>query len=189
MPRWVVRSVMLIIIAPVLGVFVWYGVSFYPYIDKLDEISSNGTKSIDSITPEFYKYAVVAESKNGIRIYSMRQAYWSLVFSGKQRRNNLEWHGNNLLWVMASYIHFDENEIFGIWVNCAVFGCGKGLNAVALKYYGKALYNLNEKELAGMAALVRNPQKYKPGSERSEERIRVIIEKTVNPDTHHNKSL
>ena len=107
---------------------------------------------------------------------SARQAYWSLVFKDK-RSGNLSWHLNNLLWEMASCLHFGEQEVFGLWVNCALFDCGEGLREAARKYYGKRLPELSRRELAGLVVLVRSSTRFKPGSEGSEKRINEILEK------------
>lgn len=184
MRKYIARVFILTIVTPVIGLVIWYCVSFYPNLKELNKVSIEGNISIDNVNPIFSSFVVNSESKKGIRIYAMRQAFWSLVFEN-EGKGNISWHGNNALWFLASYIHFDEKEIFGIWVDCALFGCGKGINTAALKYYGKELHMLTEKELAGMAVLVRSPQKYKPGSKSSEERIKEIMEKTLT----HNKAV
>jgi len=159
-----------------VGLIIWYGVSFYPNLKKLELISNRGNETVLDVKDKFYAYAVIAESERNIRLYAMRQAYWSLVFN-EVKGSTIIWHSGNTLWLLASYIHFDKSEIFGIWVDCSIYGCGKGLNVAANKYYKKNIPFLNKKELAGLAALVKSPEKYKPGSKNSEEKIMEILAK------------
>jgi hypothetical protein len=176
MSKWLVRVAILIISILTLGVLTWYSLFFYPHLEKLNQLINEGNNSISNVSPKLYSFAVAAESKKGIRVYGMKQAFHSLVWS-KERGSNISWHGNNILWLLASYIHFNEKEIFAIWVNCSISGCGKGLNAAAVKYYNKELHALNEQELLGLVVLVRSPQRFIPRSKQSEERIKKIMNK------------
>ena len=178
--KFILRVVAIIVLVPVLWLAVWYIQSFFPHIDELHAISERGQLSMVNNKELFYKYAVAAESKEGIRKSATGMAYWSLVFSKNRPKNNLSWHFDNLFWYLASFIHFNEQDIFGIWINCAFYGCGRGLNEVSRIYYDKGLSELSKKELAGIAAFVTNPPLYKPGSKKSEDRIKQIIDKSNN---------
>ena len=176
MSKWLTRVAILITTIPILGMFTWYSLVFYPHLEKLNQVINEGNNIISNVSPKFYAFAVAAESKKGIRVYAVKQAFHSLVWS-KERGRAISWHGNNILWLLASYIHFDEKEIFAIWVNCSISGCGRGLNAAAVKYYNKELHALNEQELIGITVLARNPQRFTPGSKQSEELIKKIMNK------------
>jgi hypothetical protein len=73
------------------------------------------------------------------------------------------WHANNLLWYGASYLHFDERAVFGIWVDCAVGDCGQGLPAAARRYLGKELAAVAPGEIRGLVRHVRYPARNIPG--------------------------
>jgi len=169
---------------PIAGLAIWYGVSFYPYVSQMEKMAGSANSSAQPVADTLYKYAVVAESEYGIRSYATTQAYWSLVFS-KNRTSTLSWHANNLLWYLASHLHFNKKEIFGLWLSCSIERCGNGLSSAAVKYYGKELASLSVRELVGLVAMVKSPSAYKPGSERSEMRIEYILSKLQ----AHNKSL
>ena len=160
----------------VFAVIFWYSSTFLPYMDELGVISERGNLSMGDNKKYFYRAVVAAESKDRIRSYAMRQAYWSLVYSNESK-GNLKWHFNNALWYYASFVHLNDQEVFGILVDCGLFFCGKGLNKASSTYYGKKIVQLSNRELIGMAALVKSPSRYKPGSRFSENRIKKIIEK------------
>jgi hypothetical protein len=174
MRKWMFRILLAIVATPIIGLIVWYGISFLPHINEIKEMSDSGAEMASPVYDPLKKLAVASETKKGIRVYAIRQAYWSLVFS-EERSSTLSWHANNTLWYLVSNLHYSEEEVFGLWVSCALAGCGKGLPDVALKYYGKTLNNMSERELAGLVAMVRSPSKYKPGSSHSEKRIEYIL--------------
>lgn len=159
----------------------WDGVSFLPHLSELKQLAKDGNDRIQSVGDVLYPIAVAGETKEGIRrYYTMRQVYMYLVFS-KHRKSNLIWHLNNMLWNAASRIHINDQEAFGIWVNCSLSGCSEGLQAVAKKYYQKEIAELSTKELAGIVAVVRNPVRFQPGAPASEIRIKELLEKVKNP--------
>ncbi len=182
MLRWLKWATTLVVGAPILGVAVWYSVSFLPYLGELKEISSRGSASINGVETVLYPLAVASESKVGLRSYAARQAYYSLVYEKKPGRM-LAWHANNLLWYSASFIHFNDQEAFGIWAQCALSGCGHGLNEIAQKYFGKELVSFSERELAGLVAVVRSPTRFAPGTEAGEKRTNEILEKAKTHNT------
>lgn len=184
MRKWIVRVLIIVFAAPVVSLMAWYGLSFLPYISEINKLADSGVQKAQPVIVSLNSYVVAAESKEGIRVHAIRQAYRSLVFS-KNRSGNLSWHANNALWYLASYMHFSGDEVFGIWVSCALSGCGKGLPDAAMEYYGKDMQSMNDRELAGLVALVRSPSRFKPGSPLSEERIEYILNKVKS----HNTSL
>lgn len=173
MPSWIKRFSVLILLTPIIGSLIWYIISFYPHVEKLNDWASKGTQTVNRLNNNIYSYAVVAESKPSIRYYAIRQAYRSLTNNTHQ--SNLAWHSVNALWLASSYLHFDDNEIFGLWVECALFKCGLGLGEAAKKYYHKSIIDLSERELVGLIVLTKNPERYTPGSRYSEERIKKVL--------------
>jgi membrane carboxypeptidase/penicillin-binding protein len=94
------------------------------------------------------------------------------------------WNANNILWRGASLMHFTEQEIFGLWVECALSRCDGGLNFIARKYFGKELLELSQRELASLVAVVRSPTRYAPGTESGKKRTNEILEKAKTRTTN-----
>jgi hypothetical protein len=176
MPRFLKRLILAFIGTPLLALAAWYSFSFLPHLGELNEISSRGSESVKEIENVLYPLAIAGESREGLRSYAVRQAYFSLVDKDNPGRM-LVWHANNFLWYGASYLHFNNHELFGIWAQCALLGCAQGLNEVARKYFGKDLTAFSKKELAGIVAVIRSPTRFAPGTEAGEKRANVILER------------
>ena len=177
MARWLKRVTLAVIGVPLLALVAWYSFSFLPHLGDLNDISSRGSESITAIESVLYPLAVASESNEGIRAYAMRQAYYSLEHKDNSGRT-LVWHANNILWYGASYLHFNDRELFGIWAQCALSECGQGgLNEIARKYFGKELVAFSEKELSGLVAVIRSPTKFPPRTDAGEKRATEILER------------
>lgn len=176
MHRLLKISVAAIIGGPLAALLLWYAFSFLLHLGELKSISARGNESIARMAPAFYPFAVAGETKQGLRSYAMRQAYRSLEYRQAQGRA-LSWHANNLLWLGASYPHFDEREIFGLWVECALSQCDGGLENIARKHFGKEATHFSERELAALVAMVRSPSRYAPGTVRGEQRTNLILDR------------
>ena len=176
MPRWLKRAIVLTVGAPILGVVIWYSLSFLPHLGELKEISSRGSASLLGVEKDLYPLVVASESKEGIRSYAAGQAYYSLEYE-KSPGGMLAWHANNFLWNSATFLHFNEHEMFGIWAQCALSGCSHGLNEITQKYFGKHLDSLSKSELAGLVAVIQSPTRFAPGSASGEQRANEMLEK------------
>ena len=174
MRKWIVRVLLTLLLSPFAAFAIWYVLSFQPYTSQIEKLAKYGNSEAQPVISELHEYAVAAETEYGIRAYASRQAYWHLVFS-KKRTSTLSWHLNSVLWYVASYITFNNKEMFGVWVACSVSRCGKGLPEASKEYYGKELALMSQHELLGLVAMVKSPSTYKPGSERSEKRIEYIL--------------
>lgn len=159
--------------APFAAVLAWYAVSFLPHLGELDAFVEQGEKIRESANPAFYRMAVTAEKRERIRSYAVREAYWSLV---GERGPTIDRQLNEALWLLASHIHFDDDEVFALWIECSLYGCGSGLMDASVKYFQKPIASLTEDELAGLVALVRSPGMFAPGTPRGEERKKMILE-------------
>lgn len=180
MRNWVIRLSVILATAPIVVAVAWYTTSFLPYASELQDIAAEGNEEVSAMIATLYPLAVAGESTEGIRTHAMRQAYRSLVYS-KTRQRMLRWHLNNALWNVASHLHFDEKEVFGLWARC-VFGCGKGLSYVAREYLEKDMTELSCRELAMLVAMVRNPIGFRRGSDYYQERTEAILEKATAQD-------
>lgn len=179
MPSWLKKITILSIGTALISIVIWYSASFLPHLGELKELSSRGSIVIMDVEDDLYPLAVAGESKNGIRSYVTRSAYYSLVHEDANKSTKLVWHANNILWYGASFIHFNDQEIFGIWAQCALAGCGHGLNEIAQRYFGKKLMYFSEKELASLVAVIRNPTYFAPDTEVNNQRANEILDKTM----------
>lgn len=170
------RILLIIVIVPTLGIVTWYGISFLPYLSDVKSISREGEIIVGAASDRLYALAVASESKEHIRAGAMSAAYRALVYERKGG-NNLSWHLNNLLWLMASYMHLTDREVFGIWAYYAPYERGRGLNKAAEYYFHMPLSKLGEREYAALISAARSPVRYKPGSEHSEQQIDMILNK------------
>lgn len=152
------------VVLPVIVVLIWYISSFLAYYKELLTSAERGTISISSIQKQIYPLAVAAETKEGIRSHAIRKAYWSFVFRNNPK-SNFSWQLNNLLRYAASHLHFNDQQVFGIWIDCSLCSCGEGLGKTAQEYYGKQLGEPSLREITGLVALVRSPSRFKPGTD------------------------
>ncbi|MDD2800765.1 MAG: transglycosylase domain-containing protein [Methylobacter sp.] len=180
LPSWLIKASVALIGIPALVVSVWYAVSFLPYLSEINTYAKQGEEIVKDVNPMLYQIAVASETKEGIRSYAMSRAYSDLVYQ-KNRKSMLSWHANNVLWHFASYLHFDDRQIFNIWVACSLRDCGLGLKEAAQVYLGKEINSLSVKELSTLMAVVRSPSMYKPGTESGKQRTNQILEKIEKP--------
>lgn len=175
MRKWIVRVLLTLLVSPFVIFAIWYGLTYQPYKNQIEELAKYGISEAQPVMPELHKYAIAAETEYGIRVWASRQAYWYLGLDDKHT-STLSRHINSALWYAATYITFDDKEIFGVWVACSVSGCGKGLSGASKEYFGKEMALLNPHELLGLVAMVKSPRAFNPGSERSEKRIEYILQ-------------
>jgi hypothetical protein len=173
--RWMLRLAALAAIGLIASLGIWYALSFLPHLSELEAVAARGNSSGSNVEKVLYPLAIAGESKERIRSWAVRQAYWSLAHD-RSGGGMLTWHANNLLWDVATRAHLNEHQVFGLWVDCAISQCGYGLTEASRKYFGKELSNLSVRELAGLVAAVRNPGEYAPGSERGEKRANDILD-------------
>lgn len=173
----ITRLILLLSSFSLFGIVVWYSVTFYPYLYRLKEIAQNTNEQLGKAADPLYDFSHKRDTDFGIRTYAIRMAYQSLSLRDNQE-SNFSWHSNNLLWLLASYIHFNNQEIFGIWVDCALYQCGEGLWKVANVYYGKELYDLSDRELLGIVVMIRNPKTYYPGNEKYENAVKQLLKQS-----------
>jgi hypothetical protein len=174
--KWLRRILVIVITAPIVVILAWYAVSFLPYLSEIKTIGKEGEIMVSTASDRLYALTIASESKEHIRSFALSQVYYALVFE-KRRGNNLSWHLNNLLWRIASYIHFTDKETFGIWAFYAPYERGLGLNNAAEFYFHKPLSRLDERECAALISAARSPSHYRPGSKPSEQRIDLILNK------------
>lgn len=160
---------------PAIALLACYLIYFAPYLSELKKLSSHGLTSISSIEKNLYSLAVAAETKQGIRNWAIHQSY-EVTIPRDRRERILFRHAKNIVWLTASYLHFNDRQIFGIWVECAIENCSGSLNQASQKYFGKNLRLLTPDELAEIVASVKSPKMFPPGSAASKVRAQEIIQ-------------
>jgi len=175
--KWARGATAFIIGIPLLGVAIWYLISFLPHVREIKEIAVRGNAEAGGVENLLYPLAVAAESEDRIRSWSVSRAYSYLV-NENARDGMLSWHANNLLWIQASRLHLSDRQVFGLWVACAISGCGHGLEGAAKTYFGRPLKDLSEPELAALVAAVSSPSRFSPGSEAGMKRAHEILERS-----------
>lgn len=179
MLKWLKKIVLTILLSffavPLTILGIWYAISFLPYLNQLKIYAAQGEEKVKNINPNFYSIVLVVETKKGIRIHAIRRAYSKLRQHKRIKRDITE-----VLWIYASYIHFSESEIFGLWVECLLGRRRDFEGGIAQKYFKKSLENLSEKELASLVAMVWGGMAFAPDTERGEKRANYIIEKYNN---------
>lgn len=182
MHRIVAVIFIVVVVLPASMLLAFYFVSFVPHLSELKQLSNQGLKSISSIEEDFYSLAVASETKSGIRTWAVQQSYVTMVMSDR-KKSMLSWHANNALWRAVSYLHFNDRQIFGVWVQCAIVNCDSSLNHSSLHYFGKDLGFLNVTEQAQIIASVAKPRMFKLGSELGMARANKIIQKLETQQT------
>lgn len=176
------------LIIPFVVYFIWYKLEYSPYVNELQLISKRGTENIGKLQSNFYrmviaansmhkfnKIAIAEEPTDQIRSWAMTQVYWDLILK-KNHGKNLSWHLNTFLWFLSSYLNFNEQEIFGIWIECAINPCNSGLQLTAQKYFKNNLNELDNWQLARLVSFVEGPSVYAFGKEKGDKRANEILE-------------
>jgi hypothetical protein len=159
----------LLLLAPLT----WYALAFLPHLGALDTLATQGSSSIHGANPLLRPLVLADQTPVQVRSYSMRQAYFSLVFEN-HRGSASSWHANNALWYLASYLRLQDSEMMGLWAQC-VFRCGHGLQEASLHYLHKDLRLLSEREAANLVAATKSPVRYVPGSSANERRTDELL--------------
>jgi hypothetical protein len=114
------------------------------------------------------KIAVNEEGRDGIARYishSLAIEHTQSNFRGLWHLIGLHWH----LWVGLMYT---EQEQYSLWLALVHYGKGQGMNAASTFYFNKSIEQLSCYQLAQLVVMVRAPTMFKPGSKRSEKRIK-----------------
>jgi Transglycosylase len=178
--KWLICCVAALICLPSTALGIWYAVSFLPHLADLQQVVQRGHESIERVEPSLYALALAGEKdEKSIRIYAIRQAYFSLAEERLHRGPIPSWIFNYWLWYCAIWIHFSAGDVFAIWADCAVSGCGHGLSDVARRYFEKDVSELSETQLAALVAVVQRPNQFAPGTEAGNRRAQEILERAM----------
>ena len=173
--KWLKRILAAMIALPMAGLVVWYSMSFLPHLSELKSLSEQGLVIKNEANPAFYKLAVLGEGELMLRSNALRQSYRFLV-SDRQQQKTFTVMLNNMLWLGASYLHFNDEKMFAIWVKCGFYGCDKGYPYLSQKFLNKPISELNVDELASLVVWSKTPSGYSHDSAFKKEQKAHILE-------------
>ena len=109
--------------------FGYYFISFYPYLNRIQEIIQKVEIKIDNKNLELAKKNIIEEkrksliiSKQNISINSllrrqtMMSAYNDFVAENRHKKFKGLWRIDRLFWSYLSYLHFSNNDILKIYL-------------------------------------------------------------------------
>ena len=114
------------------------------------------------------KMAIKEETQNGI----LRYAAHSLAVDNIKHGFRNYWHLIGLHWHLWIWIRYTDNEIFQLWLAMVPNGSGRGMNEASMFYFNSKIEDLSCNQLAQLVVMVRSPSMFKPGSDRSNKRIK-----------------
>ena len=153
----------------------WYQVSFGSKLEKFELMIERGLSSVDLVEDKLYPLVEASQTRDEIRKYAVELAY---DFLAKKGGRTLYREIDRFMWFSVSKIHFSDEKIFGLWLDCVISGCEKGVSEAAKKYFRKNLNELTELELANLVAMVEKREKYYPGTESGKRRAKEILEQS-----------
>lgn len=160
--------------APILVFLVWYVVYFFPHLSAIKNIQREGMSLVKVIESTLYPIAIIADGNMKIRSYSIKTAYYTESLKGEKEKI-ANWHLSTSLWFLASYMHFNDKEIFYLWVMYAPYEKGRGLQNSSEYYYGKKINELSIEEQITILAIPKAPTLYKLDSEKLKTRVKNIF--------------
>jgi hypothetical protein len=152
------RIALLCVLLPVLALAAWYTIAFLPHLASVKASSARGLAALGDAGRLL---AEAHASPREMRTWAVRQSYATAHPQGPRNGMGV-WHANNLLWYGASFIHFSNAEIRGVWTDCAIGPCGQGLPSAAQRYLGKSLHAVSPHEMAALVAYTRHPARNMP---------------------------
>lgn len=169
--RALLAVVSALLLAPVIYLLAYFSIEIYPQLEEIDAMLVAEPEHT-SPPPGLYQLALRAETKQGILNYVSKALAHR---SAGERESVGAWQLRMMRWYFAVSALYSEHEQFVLWLELAPFERGRGLNAASLYFFGKPLSRLTEEELAALVAMVRSPSVFRPGSERSKERVRFLL--------------
>ncbi len=115
---------------------------------------------LDREPPELARRLAIVASGGWVQIKSYAVLSLRSKFGKAHGHSMLNWHINNALWVLLLPLHYNEQQIFGLWCSLVPNGYGCGLNEVAVMRYGKNLNALDLEQLATLIVLARSPVRF-----------------------------
>jgi hypothetical protein len=165
--KYIGGILVIIIFLPIVYTTAYYLVEIRPHSESISEkIKNYSSKSNNLALLE--NMVVKEEGRNGIARYishSLAIEHTDGYFRNLWHLIGLHWH----LWVGVIY---SEQEQYALWLALAHYGKGQGINGASVYYFNKPIEQLTCYQLAQLVVMVRAPTIFKPGSKRSDKRIK-----------------
>lgn len=109
------RFVLVCALLPVLALLAWYAIAFLPHLANMKASSARG---LAMMRHAGRWPSVLAAHHGNMRASAVRQCY-ALIRPNGPVNGMLVWHANHVLWYGASFMHFNDQEMAGILIDCA----------------------------------------------------------------------
>ena len=167
--RIIIKTISLLFLIVLIAMVAWYSISYFPYLSQLQEkIKESKTEySGDMSTP--YGLALAAETKKGIAYYTARSSYHVLSFQYATKKSKTKWHLNQILWYLSNSLHFNDQEIFYLWLHFS------RIDKLSISTFNKPFKILSFEQKAQVIGMVKAPQAYAPETERGRSRLEWVL--------------
>ena len=167
-------SIFFLIISLVL--MFWYINSFYRFTSDIDLIVSNTKVELTGDLNQLHSIAISVESKQGIKNWAARQAYYQLSYKSRiGKKSHTVFSLNSILWNIALQAYLTEDELFLLWCHFAIYQGDWGVNHAAIKFFGKPILELPVEKQISIISMVKAPSKYRIGSKALEKRVHKML--------------
>jgi hypothetical protein len=165
--KYIGAILVVIIIAPLIYTTLYFLIEIRPHTESIGEmIEIYNNKSPNLTLME--NMAVSEEGRSGMASYVSH----SLAVDNTESGFRNLWHLIGLHWHLWVRVMYSEQEQYSLWLALAPYGKGRGMNEAAIYHFNKPLEQLSCYQLAQLVVMVRAPSRFKPGSEKSEQRIK-----------------
>jgi hypothetical protein len=165
--KYIGAILVVIVIAPLIYTTLYFLIEIRPHTESIGKmIGIYNIKSPNLTLME--NMAVSEESRSGMASYVSH----SLAVDNTESGFRNLWHLFGLHWHLWVRVMYSEQEQYSLWLALAPYGKGRGMNEAAIYHFNKPLEQLSCYQLAQLVVMVRAPSWFKPGSEKSEQRIK-----------------
>lgn len=165
--KYIGAILVFIIVAPLVYTTFYFLVEIRPHTLSMAE----KIEIYNNISPNLTLMENMAISEEG-RSGMARYVSHSLAVENTESGFRNFWHLIGLHWHLWVRVMYSEQEQYSLWLALAPYGKGRGMNEAAIYHFNKPLEQLSCYQLAQLVVMVRAPTMFKPGSEKSEQRIK-----------------
>jgi hypothetical protein len=156
-----------IFVAPLIYTILYFLVEIRPHTVSMAE----KIEIYNNISPNLTLMEKIAVSEEG-RSGMVRYVSHSLAVENTKSGFRNFWHLIGLHWHLWVRVMYSEQEQYFLWLALAPYGKGRGMNEAAVYHFNKPFEQLSCYQLTQLVVMVRAPTRFKPGSEKSEQRIK-----------------
>ena len=169
--KYIGAILVFIIAAPLIYTTLYFMIEIRPHTESISEKVGIYNK-VTSNLALLEKMAVSEEGQNGMARYVSH----SLAVENTESGFRNIWHLVGLHWHLWVRVMYSEQEQYALWLALAPYGKGRGMNEAATFFFNKPIEKLSCHQLAELVVMIRAPTTFKPGSEKTEQRINSFSE-------------